>query len=104
MLHQLEDPSALGPAIAMALITTLYGVLMAYLVFLPMADKLSKLSQDEVFMKQVMMEGIIMVADNESIAFLRQKLQSFLTPDMDTALLQLEEGGDLEVHAKKFTD
>lgn len=52
-----EDLSALGPAMAVALITTLYGVILAYLFFMPLAGKLKIRSSEEIIIRQVMVEG-----------------------------------------------
>jgi len=61
MLKNLEDPSTLGPGMAVALLTTFYGSILANLVFLPMAGKLKNYSSKEVLYKEVILEGILSI-------------------------------------------
>ncbi|BCB05291.1 flagellar motor protein MotP [Bacillus sp. KH172YL63] len=79
MLKNLNDPSSLGPNMAIALLTTLYGVLLANLVFLPMASKLSMKTEKEVFMKQIVIEGVIGVQSGQNPRILEEKLRVFLS-------------------------
>ena len=78
MLKNLEDPSSLGPNMAVALITTFYGVVLANLVFLPMASKLQNRTEEEVFIKQIIIEGIIGVQSGQNPRILEEKLNAFL--------------------------
>ncbi|MFA9559055.1 flagellar motor protein MotP [Evansella sp. AB-rgal1] len=78
MLQNLNDPSTLGPNMAVALLTTLYGTLLANLVFLPMANKLSLSTEEEVFVKQIIIEGIIGVQSGQNPKILQEKLSAFL--------------------------
>jgi len=82
MLKDLNDPSMLGPQMAVALITTFYGVVLANLIFLPMAGKLELKSEEEVFMKQVIIEGVIGVQSGQNPRILKEKLSAFLSSDM----------------------
>ena len=66
MLTQLEDPTALGPGMATALITTFYGVILANLVFLPMANKLKERSEEEILVKEIMIEGVLSIQAGEN--------------------------------------
>src|SRR5690625_5654320 len=59
MLNTLDDPATLGPSMAVALLTTLYGTVLANLVFIPMASKLENKTEEEVFIKQIIIEGVI---------------------------------------------
>ncbi|MBU8905215.1 flagellar motor protein MotP [Desertibacillus haloalkaliphilus] len=77
MLQNLNDPSTLGPNMALALLTTLYGTVIANLVFLPMASKLENKTEDEVFMKQVVIEGVIGVQSGQNPKILQEKLSAF---------------------------
>jgi chemotaxis protein MotA len=66
MLTTMEDPSTIGPSMAIALITTLYGALLAYVVALPIADKLaSKLEAQETNLS-LMIDGLAQVSDRRS--------------------------------------
>lgn len=78
MLKNLNDPSTLGPNMAVALLTTLYGSLLANLVFLPMAGKLSNKTEEEIFMKQITIEGVIGVQSGQNPKILEEKLSAFL--------------------------
>jgi chemotaxis protein MotA len=82
MLMQMDDPKKIGPAMAVALITTFYGVILAYIIFLPIAGKLKARSQEEILIKQLIMEGIrsIQVGDNPRIV--ENKLHVFVSPKL----------------------
>lgn len=82
MLAQLDDPSALGPGMAVALITTFYGAIMANLVLLPMANKLELRSQEEVLIKSIIMEGIISIQSGMNPRILEEKLMAFLPAEL----------------------
>ncbi|MBB5172773.1 flagellar motor protein MotP [Texcoconibacillus texcoconensis] len=78
MLQSLNDPETLGPNMAIALLTTLYGTLLANLVFIPMANKLSMRTEEEVFVKQIVVEGVIGVQSGQNPKILEEKLSAFL--------------------------
>ncbi|WP_138420647.1 flagellar motor protein MotP [Aquibacillus sediminis] len=81
MLNNLEDPSTLGPNMAVALLTTFYGTVLANLVFLPMAGKLEMKTDEEVFLKQIVIEGVIGVQSGQNPRILEEKLSAFLPTD-----------------------
>ncbi|AXI09729.1 flagellar motor protein MotP [Oceanobacillus sp. 143] len=78
MLNDLDDASALGPSMAVALLTTLYGTVLANLFFLPMSSKLEAKTEEEVFIKQIIIEGIIGVQSGQNPRILEEKLSAFL--------------------------
>ena len=80
MLKTLDDPSTIGPAMAIALITTFYGVILANLIFLPIGNKLKIRSQEEVHLREMQMEGILGIARGENPRLIREKLNSYLPP------------------------
>ncbi|BCJ87917.1 flagellar motor protein [Effusibacillus dendaii] len=80
VLGSLEDPSRLGPSIAVAFIATLYGVASANLIFLPIANKLKTRSRQEVLIRELMIEGILSIQAGENPNILKQKLKVFLAP------------------------
>lgn len=82
MLAQLDDPSKLGPGMAVALITTFYGAIMANLVLLPMATKLEIRSQEEVLIKSIILEGVIGIQSGMNPRILEEKLRAFLPPEL----------------------
>jgi len=74
----------LGTGMAVALITTFYGAMMANLFFLPMADKLKSRTIDEVLRTRIIIEGIIMLQGGMNPRLIEKKLNSFLPPDLRT--------------------
>ena len=82
MLGRLEDPGALGPMMAIALITTFYGCVLANYIFAPISYKLKQISQDEVLLKTVMVEGMLSIQAGENPRIIEEKLKSFLAPSL----------------------
>lgn len=80
MLQTMEDPSTIGPAMAVALLTTFYGAVGANLICLPMAGKLRTRSKEETLVKEMIIVGIISLANGENPRLLEQKLHAFLPP------------------------
>lgn len=85
MLSDLDDPGAIGSGLATALLTTLYGTMMANLVFLPIAGKLKDKSQEEILIKEVMIEGILSIQAGENPRIVEEKLRAFLSDDVDVS-------------------
>ena len=86
MLYEMSDPSALGPAMAVALITTLYGSLLANWICTPVSNKLKADNEAEMMMKEVMIEGLLSIQAGENPRVIEEKLKSFLAPrDRETA-------------------
>ncbi|MGF7014393.1 flagellar motor protein MotP [Ornithinibacillus bavariensis] len=81
MLNNLQDPSSLGPSMAVALLTTLYGTVLANLFFIPVASKLENKTEEEIFIKQIIIEGIIGVQSGQNPRILEEKLSAFLAKD-----------------------
>lgn len=78
MLANMDDPAAIGPAMAVALLTTLYGAVVANLICLPVADKLTaKLGFEEVN-QTLIIDGIMSVRDGKSPALIREMLVAYL--------------------------
>jgi len=82
MLRTLDDPSTIGPSMAVALLTTFYGSLIANLVCLPIANKLEFRSKEESLAKQVVTEGIISIMQGANPKVLKDKLEAFVPPTM----------------------
>jgi len=82
MLKTLSDPSAIGPSMAIALITTLYGALIANMVCIPFAKKLSIRSKEETKVKELLIEGLISVAKKENPNLMKAKLNAYLAPKL----------------------
>ena len=82
MLQTMNDPSTIGPAMAVALLTTFYGALIANILCLPIAGKLKNRSNDEVMIKDLMTEGIVSIAKGDNPRILEQKLNAYLPPHL----------------------
>lgn len=80
MLMRMNDPSSIGPAMSVALVTTFYGVILAYLLFLPLAGKLKRLSAQELLVKQLIINGILSIQAGDNPRILEQKLHAFISP------------------------
>lgn len=80
MLGNLSDPGTIGPAMAVALLTTFYGALLAYLVFLPLAAKLERNSQEEALVNNVYLMGAASIGRQENPRRLEMLLNSVLPP------------------------
>lgn len=91
MLGNLNDPSSVGPAMAVALITTLYGSMIANIFFDPMSNKLEYYSGQEILSKEITIEGILSIQGGDNPKVLEEKLKSFLPPNERTDL-EKEEG------------
>lgn len=92
MLGDLDDPDQIGVGMAVALITTLYGAVASNLVFLPVAGKLRLKSDEEILIKQVMIEGILSIQAGENPRIVEEKLKSFLSPGERKASDQAKAG------------
>jgi chemotaxis protein MotA len=82
MLQNLNDPNKIGPGMAIALLTTFYGAVMANMVFLPISGKLKKRSSVEVQYREIALEGIISISSGINPRIIEQKLHAFLPPKM----------------------
>lgn len=80
MLGNLDDPSSLGPKMAVALITTFYGSVVANLVATPICNKLKLNNDDEILQKQLMVEGLLSIQAGENPRVIEEKLKAFLPP------------------------
>lgn len=78
MLANLDDPSTIGPKMAVAMITTFYGAVMANLFFLPMADKLKIRSAEEIMNMTLVYEGVISIREGEHPRLMEDKLNIYL--------------------------
>lgn len=80
MLRALDDPSQIGVGMATALLTTLYGALIANLFCLPMAGKLEARAQEETLIRELMIEGLISLIDGQSPRAVEERLVAFVSP------------------------
>lgn len=81
MLQTMDDPSRIGPAMAVALLTTFYGSIIANIVCLPISGKLKTRSKEEVLTKEMAIQGIVSLSNGDNPRILEQKLQAFIPPN-----------------------
>ena len=81
MLQTMDDPSKVGPAMAIALLTTFYGAIIANIVCLPISGKLKTRSKEEVLTKEMAIQGIVSLSNGDNPRILEQKLQAFIPPN-----------------------
>ncbi|HNR50586.1 MAG TPA: MotA/TolQ/ExbB proton channel family protein, partial [Deltaproteobacteria bacterium] len=82
MLQSMSDPSSIGPAMAVALITTFYGSILANMIALPMAGKLAMRSKEESLEKGMIIEGIMSISAGDNPRIVERKLHSYLSPSL----------------------
>ncbi|MCK4257445.1 MAG: motility protein A [Halanaerobiales bacterium] len=80
MLSDMEDASAIGVGMSTALITTLYGSFLANYLFIPIAGKLQERSEQEIQLKELMIEGLLSIQAGENPRIVEEKLKAFLGP------------------------
>lgn len=81
MLGKLGDPSSIGPAMAVALLTTFYGAVMAHMLFIPLAARAERLSMEEVMLNTVFTVGAVSIGRTENPRHLEVMINSILPPD-----------------------
>ena len=80
MLSNMNEPSKIGAGMAAALLTTLYGALLANLIFLPLADKLSLRTTEETLVKTIIIHGVMSIQSGDNPRTVESKLITFLPP------------------------
>ena len=78
VMENLADPSKLGAGIAVAFVATVYGLVAANLVFLPIGNKLKNIIASEVAMKELVVEGLVAIANGENPRIIETRLRGFL--------------------------
>ncbi len=78
MLANLDDPSSIGPKMAVAMITTFYGAVLANLFFIPMSDKLVGRNKEEITNMSIIFEGIISIREGEHPKLMEDKLNIYM--------------------------
>ena len=86
MLANMDDPKSIGPAMAVAILTTLYGAIIANVIAVPLKDKLAFYSAQELDLKTLMMEGVLGLKRGENPRMLEETLHTFLSPTEREAL------------------
>lgn len=91
MLANLKDPSSVGPNMAVAIVTTFYGSMIANLFCIPVVNKLKIRSSQEILMKEVTLEGMLSIQAGENPRIIEEKLKAFLSPRMRNNLRKEKE-------------
>jgi chemotaxis protein MotA len=86
MLYNMEDASSIGPAMAVALLTTLYGSLVANWLCNPVASTLKDNTDREITIRNITIEGLLSIQAGENPRVIEEKLKSFLAPNAREAL------------------
>jgi len=95
VLKQLDNPSVLGESIASAFLATLWGLLSANLIYLPISGKLKAKSEEEARIRYMQLEGILAIQAGENPRIVRDKLNTFLAPK------EVSAEGDAKGQSKK---
>ncbi len=82
MLQTMDDPASIGPAMAVALLTTFYGAVAANIVFTPMSGKLKHRSANELLGKTLIAEGMNSILAGENPRVMEQRLHAFVAPSL----------------------
>lgn len=93
MLNNMSDASSIGPAMAVALLTTMYGSLLSNWICTPVSTKLAANNDQEITVKTIMIEGLLSIQAGENPRVIEEKLKSFLAPK-DRPASSDAEGGE----------
>lgn len=91
MLKDMQDASVIGPAMAVALITTFYGSVLANVFFIPIANKLKLRHEEEILCKMLICEGVLAIQAGENPKFIDEKLTMLLPLKVRIKKQRLEE-------------
>ncbi len=80
MLQNMDDPAKIGPGMAVALLTTMYGAIVANAFAGPLADRLARRSAEEVVVKTIIIKGVMSIQSGDNPRIVEQKLKTFLPP------------------------
>ncbi|MDE1313520.1 flagellar motor protein PomA [Vibrio aestuarianus] len=78
MLSNMDDPKSIGPAMAVALLTTLYGAVLSNMIFFPIADKLSLRREQEKLNRRLIMDGVLAIQDGQNPRVIDGYLKNYL--------------------------
>ena len=84
MLKSLSEPGKMGPAIAAAFLATLYGVMLANLFLLPLANKLRYRSEQEAAVCEMIIEGVLAIQSGDNPRIVQMKMLAFLSPELQS--------------------
>jgi len=81
MLSNMSDPKSIGPAMAVALLTTLYGAMLANMIAMPIADKLSLRKADEQRVRSMCIDGVLAIQEGQNPRIIESMLKAYLEPN-----------------------
>jgi len=87
MLNNMDNLSMLGPSMALAIVTTFYGSLIANFIANPIISKLRVFSTEEIYVKELTAEGVLSIQNGENPRIIEEKLKAFLSPSLRESLL-----------------
>lgn len=90
MLRNMDDPKAIGPGMAVAILTTFYGAVIANVLCLPLSDKLSYRNEEEMLLRTVMMKGILSLQAGDNPRITQAKLAVYLPVDRRASINGIE--------------
>lgn len=85
MLNSLEDPSTLGPMMALELVSSFYGAFIAYVIFSPMSKRLKLMSKDEESRRELLIEGLAGIQQGKNPNLLKEELLAYANIELDTS-------------------
>lgn len=94
MLGNLQDISKVGPNMAIALVTTFYGSMLANWICIPVSTKLKANDAAEIMMKEIVVEGLLSIQAGENPRIIEEKLKSFISPERRKNIGEKEEVGE----------
>ena len=84
LLQSMGGPDAkdrIGPAMAVALVTTIYGLAISNFILIPIAENLTKQTQEDLICRKIVIEGILLINEDKSPRYIEEKVKSFLLPN-----------------------
>ncbi len=94
MLGNLSDINSVGPNMAIALVTTFYGSVLANWICTPVSSKLKANDAAEIMMKEIIVEGLLSIQAGENPRIIEEKLKSFISPERRAAITEKQEDGE----------
>lgn len=94
MLANLDDPSALGPGMSKAIITSFYGSVMSNFIFGPLANKLEIKTNEEVEVREMIVEGVLSIQAGINPRVIEDKLKTYLSPEQRLKLIKENTQGE----------
>jgi chemotaxis protein MotA len=83
MLNNLDDPTKLGPMMALELVSSFYGAFIAYVVFSPLSKRLKFMSEEEETRRELLIEGLAAIQQGQNPKFVREKLATYMNVDLN---------------------